>query len=270
MANFFSNTHKKYPTPQHSDKPTIEYQGQIPSVSFSTLSNFEQCPYRVYLSKVHNGGCAAIGSKAMDRGSQIHQMLEQYVRGEINKVTWSAMKSGKYYASLIEEFKNAYTTGNCHPELDLAFTKNMKQCEWTANEVWLRGAIDVALFSNDGTHVDIYDYKTGSDYSTVKHRSQLMLYACMMFIVYPKLITLRSSPIYLDHSKKLFRTDYHRNDLEIFWGRFNERLQKVTDATEFPPNPNAFTCKWCQHREPQPTLDQTEPLCIWGHTTQGI
>jgi len=266
MAGFFSNTHHKYPTPIDPATPQIKYQGTIRSVSFSTLSTFEQCPYHVYLSKVHNGGCKPLGSTAMNRGSQIHEMLEAYVNGVSDKVTWSAMKSRKYYAPIIEEFRETRIKGLCFPELDLAFTKEMQKTDWMAPNAWLRGAIDIAVFNKDKTHCDIYDYKTGSNRSAVKHRSQLMLYACMMFILYPKLQTLRCAAIYLDHRSQPFFTDYHRQDLDLFWPRFKARLLKVTDAVEFLPNPNAFTCAYCSHKEIRTDLNHTKPLCDWAHT----
>ena len=98
-----------------------------------------------------------------------------------------------------------------------------------------------------------------------KHRSQLMLYAMMMFLAYPELQKIKCAAIYLDIKKDLFFTDFTRSDLDILWTRYKWRLQQVTDCQDFQPNPNGFTCKWCQHKKPQPDLGQDKRACEFAH-----
>tara|TARA_R110000803_G_scaffold79057_3_gene144497 strand:- start:25529 stop:26326 length:798 start_codon:yes stop_codon:yes gene_type:complete len=262
MASFFSDTHLAHPEPEQT--PQILYQGQVQSVSFSTLSTFEKCPYAIYLSKVT--GIPGMSGPAADRGSKLHEMLEDYVQGTRPDVNWSTMKSNDHYAPIIESFKEGYATGMVMPELKLAFTKDMIVTDWDKPDAWLRGAIDVTEYLNvKKTKAILYDYKSGQDSMAAKHRSQLMLYALMMFIAYPELEEIKCAAIYLDIKKELFFTDFTRNDLDILWSRYQWRLQQVTECQNFKPNPNGFTCKWCQHKKIQPELGQTAPACEYAH-----
>jgi len=140
----------------------------------------------------------------------------------------------------------------------------MKTTKWDAKNVWLRGMIDVVKWESK-THCTIYDYKTGSNQSAAKHRSQLMLYSLLMFIRYPKLETIEATPIYLDQRIDNFYTSYTRNDVDLFWPRYLKRLQAVTECQDFQPNPNGFTCKWCQHKIKQEGLGQTKPACEFAY-----
>ena len=262
MAGFFTKTHENYPDPVTPE--TITFKGRIKSVSFSTMSTYEQCEYAAYLSKVK--AIEGVGSVAMDRGSLMHTALEMYVKGEWDEFDWSMFKSKTYHQDLIEKFRDQYLTNLCIPELKLAFHKNMKPVKWDAKNMWLRGAIDIVLWDDKTKkQCSIYDYKSGSNQSAAKHRSQLMLYALMMFIRYPELEFIRSAPIYLDHRASIFYTDFRRSDLNILWPRYLHRLQTVTKAKTFTPNPNGFTCRFCQHKKIQEDLNQTEPACEFAY-----
>ena len=262
MADFFTNKHHDYP----DTKPTqqVLFTGQVPSVSFSTLSTFEQCPYAVYLNKVVK--IQGISGPAADRGSKLHELLEQYVLGNTSEINWKAFKAGDYHAPIIDSFRAAHSAKpkSCVPELLLAFKKDLSKCKWDAKDVWLRGAIDVALF--DGrTKATLYDYKSGSNSSAAKHRAQLMLYALLMFIRYPKLETIRVAAMYLDLKLDVFYTNYTRSDVDLYWPRYLARLQAVTNCDNFQPNPNGFTCKWCQHKKVQTDLLQVVPACEFAY-----
>jgi len=262
MADFFTKTHEKYPDPVTRDK--IEFKGKIKSVSYSGMSTYEQCEYALYLNKVKS--IEGIGSPAMDRGSLMHNALERYVNGKDEELNWSMFKAKYSHQDIIETFRDEYLTGLCIPELKLAFNKNMKPVHWVASNMWLRGAIDIVLWHDETKkQCSLYDYKSGSNQSGAKHRSQLMLYALMMFITYPELEFIRTAPIYLDHKVAIFYTDFRRSDLDLLWPRYLQRLQAVTKARTFTPNPNGFTCRFCQHKKAQEALNQTEPACEFAY-----
>jgi len=196
----------------------------------------------------------------------LHKLLEDYVLGTVDKVNWKLFKAGNYHAPIIDSFHEAHSTKprTCVPELQLAFTKNMKKTTWDAKNVWLRAMIDVVRWQGH-KHCVIYDYKTGSNQSAAKHRAQLMLYALLMLIRYPKLETIEVTAIYLDQRVDNFYTSYIRNDLDLYWPRYLKRLQAVTECEDFQPNPNGFTCKWCQHKIKQEGLGQTKPACEFAY-----
>jgi len=260
MSGFFTDTHKDYPD---APKPEVEkFSGIVPSVSFSSMSTFEQCPYAVYLSKVCS--IRGLGSPATDRGSKLHELLEEYVLGTTDEINWKQFKSGKFHAPIIDQFRELYQQDKCVPELKIAFTKEMQLTKWDADDCWLRGAIDVTTYDTPQT-AKIYDYKSGNNASAAKHRAQLMLYAMMLFLSQPEVQTIEAAAIYLDHKITNFYTSYRRSDVNLYWPRYQQRLARVTDCRDFQPNPNAFSCRWCQHKTIQEELGQVEPACKFAY-----
>jgi len=262
MSDFFTTKHVGVPDPV---KPGhIAFNGNVKAVSFSTMTTFEQCPHAVYLSKIQ--GITGISGPAADRGSRLHELLENYVLGTVDKVNWKLFKAGNFHAPIIDTFREAHSTKpqTCVPELQLAFTKDMKKTTWESRTAWLRAMIDVAWFKSN-THAVLYDYKSGSNQAAAKHRAQLMLYALLMFIRYERLETIEVAPIYLDQRLDNFYTSYTRNDLELYWPRYLKRLQQVTECEDFQPNAGPFSCKWCQHKVVQISLNQTEPACRYAY-----
>ena len=261
--SFFSDSHKLVPEPETQDYSYCK--GNIKNVSFSGLQVFESCPYHLYLDKV--GLIPGSTNAAASRGSAIHDMLENYVNGTLDEteINWSLMKSNVYHQNLINTFRKDYEVGLVIPELKYAITKNLNPCKWDSKIMWHRGAIDVVLFKDSNKkQAVLFDYKTGSNNKTVVHKSQLMLYALMMFILYPQLEDISASPIYLDHKQDPFYSTFKRSDFDLFWPRWHARLSAVTEANVFPARPNKFNCKWCPHKAARPDLDQTEPACAFG------
>lgn len=255
MTEFFTDKHLDSDSPVVSDGKPQPVHGEVHSVSFSTLQDYERCPYKVFLYK--GRGMARLGNEYTERGSHCHEILEHYVMGELDEVEWDTFRSGDYHQKLIETFREGYANNQCITELKYAFDEDMNVIEW--DQAWLRGAIDVVVIQDD--KAIIYDYKTGSNKSTAKHRDQLMLYALLMFMLYPELEQIQSAPLYLDHKQEPFYNNYTRNDLELLWPRYYDRLKRVTDTTEWVANPNRFNCNWCSYSEPQPTVGQEEAAC---------
>ena len=263
--SFFSNSHELVPEPITDQNDYSYCAGSIDNVSFSGLMVFESCPYHLYLDKVSK--IPGISNAAANRGSEIHDMLEKYVNGTIDEteINWSLMKSNVYHQNLINTFRKDYEVGLVIPELKYAINKKLKPTKWDSKTLFHRGAIDVVLFKDSSKkQAVIFDYKTGQTGKSVVHRSQLMLYSLMMFILYPKLEDISASPIYLDHKQDPFYTSLKRSDFDLFWPRWKTRLSAVTDATVFPAQPNRFNCKWCPHKATREDINQTEPACAFG------
>ena len=260
MANFFSNTHEAFPV-EIAPEPDLDFcAGSIDNISFSGLMKAESCMYNLFLSKVK--GIGSVGGPAADRGSQLHNMLEEYVNGTTEQAAWGILKSKAYYVDLVEGFRKDYQNDLCIPEWKYAITKDITPTKWDAKDMWHRGAIDVVIFeTSEQIRAAIYDYKSGRNTASVKHRSQLMLYAMMLFLFYPTLQEIRAAPVYIDHAAPIFYTSFQRKDYDVFWPRFRQRFLTVTDATHFPPTPSAYACQWCQHKKAQESLGQVEPAC---------
>jgi RecB family exonuclease len=148
-------------------------------------------------------------------------------------------------------------------EYPLAFTKDLKSCKWDSKNVWLRAAIDVVLRKSKKAVV-LYDYKTGSNQSAAKHRSQLMLYALLYMLKHTNIEHVEVAAIYLDLKIDNFYTSYNRNDINLYWPRYYARLKQVTECREFKPNANGYTCRFCEHRTIQDKAEK--PACAYAYT----
>jgi hypothetical protein len=263
MSNFFSNTHES--VPDDSDKNDYSYcKGSIDHVSFSSMTTYENCPYQLLLKNLHK--LPRKSAPAAERGSKLHDKLEQYVKGDLDSFNWKSIKSGEYHRPLIESFREDYQIGLCHPEIQYGLTKKLKSCAFDADEVWHRGILDILTFESDAKHrALIYDYKSGSSKSGAKHRSQLMLYALVSFMLYPTLKEIHTSPIYIDEKVPTFLTRFVKKDLELFWPRYSMRLNAVTDATVFPAKPSNMACRWCDFAHIDYDAGETEPFCGYAY-----
>jgi len=265
MSGFFSKTHESIPEPITDQNDYRYCTGSIDNVSFSGLMTFERCPYALFLDKVSK--IPGVSGPAATRGSSIHDMLKQYVNGTLDEteINWNLMKSGSYHKNLIDTFRKDYEQGLVIPEFKYAINKKLKPTKWDSQTMWHRGAIDLVLFKTlKKKQAVMFDYKTGKMNKTVVHRSQLLLYALMLFIHFPKLEDITSSPLYLDFKVDPFYTTFKRSDLDLFLPRWVTRFKQVTEATVFPARPNKFNCMWCQHKTPQAELNQVEPSCSFG------
>lgn len=97
-------------------------------------------------------------------------------------------------------------------------------------------------------HARVIDYKTGRRQGNeVKHTEQGQIYQLSTFLRFPELEEVSVEFWYTDLGET-DRKHYVREQGVAYFDKYHSRLNAVTDATEFPPNPNAFSCKWCAYR----------------------
>lgn len=111
---------------------------------------------------------------------------------------------------------------------------------------WLRMKLD-AMVMHDETTATVIDYKTGRKFGNeVKHGEQLQLYQLATFMRYPQLQTVYAELWYLDQNEVTSQKFSRAMGLR-YRDKFTRRGNALTSCEVFPPNPNKFTCKWCQY-----------------------
>jgi len=214
---------------------------RIPTWSYSALSTFEKCPYRSYLQKIKK--LPEPQHPAAKRGTDIHDQAERYVRGEID-----FPKTLKKFTESFETLRELFAKGQVELEGDWGFTQDWEICGWRAEDVWARIKLD-ALVRMDETSARVIDYKTGRKFGNeVAHAQQALLYAISTFIRYPEIDFIKTELWYLDHAAVAEQT-YTREQAMLFYPKWVKRATTMTSATEFPPKPSKFTCKWCSYKE---------------------
>ena len=235
------------------DKPLAKPDkfGYVPAWSYSTLKTFEECPYRIYISKVKR--IQESFGPAAERGSNIHQEAEDFVNGKLTELPSSLAKFKTEFIKL----KDLYTEGKVELEGEWAFTIDWEKTGWLNDNCWARIKLD-AYVQEDKTAARVIDYKTGKKIGNeISHSQQCLLYAIAAFMRNPELEYVNSELWYLDQDQTSIMP-YTREEALLFLPNIHERAIVMTTAETFDPNPSKNNCKWCSYKK------GPEPQCQWG------
>ena len=93
----------------------------------------------------------------------------------------------------------------------------------------------------------VIDYKTGRKFGNeIKHGEQLQLYAIAVLIRNPDIKEITSEVWYFDQDD-ITSTTLKRAQVMRYVQSYDKRIKAMLSAKEFPPNPNIFSCKWCDY-----------------------
>jgi RecB family exonuclease len=207
--------------------------GQITTWSYSRWKDFDTCPFKAkckYVDKLPEPG-----SKAMERGTMIHKMAEDYVNKAIEELPDELALHADGLAKL--------RGGRAKCELEWAFTSTWEPTTWFAGDVWCRVKADV-IGEMDG-QLYIIDHKTGKKYPD--HAKQLGLYALAAFVMMPSVQNIKAEAWYLDLGEKL-STGFDRDELPDIKEVWEDRARTMLSATSFRAIPNRL-CRWCHYRK---------------------
>lgn len=223
----------------------------IKSWSFSRLLDFETCKYRAklkYIDRIPEPDRPLPPGKsehANDRGTRVHTAAELYVQGGVELVPELQGYKEKY-----DELRTIYASSpqSISLEGDWAFDRQWNATAWRSYSAWCRMKLD-AFVQVTADFGRVIDYKTGRKHGNeVKHTEQGQLYQLAAFLKFPTLNSIDVEFWYTDHPvDQLYRTSYTREQGTRYFEKFNKRAEALTSATEFPPNPNAHSCRWCPY-----------------------
>lgn len=226
--------------------------GQVPTWSFSTLKDFEQCPYRVYLAKVAKA--PRTSSTAADRGLRVHAAAEAFVRGDEEELIRELLS----FQIGMHRLREFYLKGLVQMEERWGFTRDWEPCEWEDDKLWAKMMLDAIVMDGEDSCF-IIDFKTGKKKGNeIKHTDQGLTYAVGTIMKYPKVQFCQVEFWYTDEKEKLIKT-YTREQLMLLIPHLEERAHTLTTCVEFEPKPSAQNCKWCSHKETD-TCDYAEGL----------
>lgn len=226
----------------------------ITSASYSRLLDFESCRLKAYYKHVERIPDPR-PSTAADRGTDIHNRTELFIRdqGAAPAETLKHFKDEAF--SLKEHFK----AGKASLEGEWAFDHDWQPTGWKGG--WFRMKADAVVHLSK-KHAVVVDYKTGKRFGNeIKHGEQLQLYALATFIREPTVERITAELWYFDQNELASYDVTRQQGLRCLKG-FDNRARKMTEATTFPPNPNAYSCRWCPFKPAD--------LGGTGHCTVGV
>ncbi|WP_018609524.1 RecB family exonuclease [Uliginosibacterium gangwonense] len=212
---------------------------RIRSWSYSRLIDFESCRFKAWLkygARIPDPS----PSPAADRGTAIHALAEQFVMGKIKTLPNELVKFKDEFLSLKAKYKQKTVT----LEGEWAFDQDWNMCDWRTG--WLRLKADATVMLSP-KHALVVDHKTGKRFGNeIKHGEQVQLYTLAMLLRMPQIEKVTTELWYLDLDEISSLTVSREQGLRFLRG-FDSRGRRMTDATEFRPNPNAITCRFCPY-----------------------
>lgn len=221
--------------------------------SHSAMSDFLNCPKQYFHKRVAKDVVDVQGDAAL-WGDQVHKFFE----ASILQATGHRAEADRIWATLIlqgvdptETFK-IYTPylqavldldhDTILPERQYAIGKDLKPCDWFDKEVWCRGIIDVLLVKGDRAYA--LDWKTGKRKLGNK---QLKLFALLVFLHHPEIISVKTGFIWLKEGKRDYET-FHRSEESELWQAFVGDLAQYNAAFKadvWTPRKSGLCRGWC-------------------------
>lgn len=219
----------------------------IKAWSYTRLENFEKCKFRaklLYLDKIPEPQRPlkpGQTEQANDRGTRIHLAAEAFVRGGVELIA----ELSKFRPEF-ERLRELFAEGKVSLEGEWAFNEAWEPCGFFSDDVWARIKLDAAVML-EPAHAAVIDYKSGrKNGNEVKHADQMSLYQLATFLRNPELERVTVELWYVDQDD-LTRQTYTREQGLRYLKNFNKRGLALTVCEEFPPNPNQYTCRFCQY-----------------------
>lgn len=227
-------------------KSIIQPIKQIKSWSFSRYSDYKQCPAKAKYK--HIDGMKEPTNEAMQRGSNIHKLAENYIKGAGRQIPKELALFRDEFRALRAQYKEL--SDRMMVEDNWAFTKDWGITRWDNwADCWLRVKLDCAHYIADGVLV-VTDWKTGKFRAEMnaEYLEQLELYALAAMYLDESIQEVRPRLVYLDVGIIYPGADedivYLRKDLPQLKKLWDKRIKPMLTDTVFQPRPND-KCRWC-------------------------
>lgn len=225
---------------------------QITSWSFSRYNTYQLCPLKAKLQFIDK--IKEPPNPAMQRGADIHDMAEAFIKGTLTGLPKELKKFAKLFRRLRRQYKKAIN--GMVVEDTWAFTKDWDETTW--NDwvgCWVRIKLDCAEHE-DGVTMVINDWKTGKFRleKNEEYVEQLELYALTALLLHDHIEVVKPRLVYLDYGiiypepgsgDELIFT---RDDIPRLKELWAKRVRPMLNDKAFAPRPNNL-CHWCFFRK---------------------
>lgn len=207
---------------------------RMPAWSFSSLSAFETCPRRYYVTKVTRE-VVEPPTEATTHGNEVHAAFEQAVLKQE-----PLPQKYEQWQPIVTKINTA--AARREAELKLAINKSFQPVGWFDKSAWCRGVVDLNI--ENGDKAVALDYKTGK---RKPESTQLQLFAALLFHTKQYLANITTAFVWLKDGK-LDRESYSRDEIGSIWQEFMPRVQRMESAYEkdkWVPQPSGLCRSHC-------------------------
>lgn len=208
----------------------------MPPVSFSALTTFENCPRQYQETKVLKHYVSE-DTEATLWGKEVHSALELRIKEGRALPSWGTKWEKIAEAILSKKHRGA----SVETEMQLAINKNFQKTDWADHDAWARCILDLVVI--DGDTCTSIDWKTGKK----KPSKQLEMSAGIIFCHYPEVEVVKTAFFWLK-SNDTTKEEYKRKDIPIIWNEFMprvNRLEAAYEADKWPCRPSGLCNGWC-------------------------
>lgn len=216
-------------------------QPQIKAWSYSRYFDYSTCPFKAKLKYVDR--IKEPGSPAMERGSKIHKLAEEYTIGKIpvNSLPKELGLFEDEFRALRKRAKSRAKNSTFAVEQQWGFTDKWVPTGWFGYDTWCRVVLDVVYYDHRSKTVTVIDHKTGKVRDN--HKEQLSLYVLAALIKFPEATTVIAQMWYLDQGE-IMSVNYTRDEYEGLIEKWNRLTLPMLSDREFLPTAN-YLCGWC-------------------------
>lgn len=199
-------------------------------LSYSGLSLYKKCPRRWHHTYIL-GNRSAPG-QAAQRGTYLHELLEDYFRGKI------PYPSGNKALAPWQPFMEGLAKFNPVAEGEVAVNKDWKKCGFDDPEAYFRGKKDLEIDTGISCLM-LFDWKSGRVYDDHIFQGKAYTAASPGYEYY------RVFFVYLDSPLLIKSWTYTGKEREVLEAQLIEQIEEVRNATEYPATPSD-ECTYCE------------------------
>lgn len=199
------------------------------AISPSGMKKYDDCPRLWHQSYIL--GIKGEGNAASERGTQKHDLLEKYFKGEITYP--SADKCLAPWQKYMKELKGYEQSA----EAEVAVNQSWLPVAFDDPSAWFRGKKDLEVIWP--TRKDIYDWKTGKIYP--EHVTQGQAYVALDPDDFDE---YKVRFAYLDIPHHVQEWGYTRYDKAKIRERLDRKIEIIRLDNEWKPTPGD-KCHWC-------------------------
>ncbi|MGD9210062.1 MAG: PD-(D/E)XK nuclease family protein [Desulfobacteraceae bacterium] len=238
-----------------------------------TMANVAHiCPFHFhqkYIVRAKSEETVRIDSEV---GIAVHQILDWCIRGvtvdaayskavqDLN-LTYAAEIAIHNYRTAIEEFlqgliifRKKQQVIRVESEKRIGITQDFSLTQYKATDCFIRGAIDLTLFTKNKCAV-IIDHKSGTRKKLDTYSNQMAIYALLINAIAPDIDSIRTAVHYVgaNKNKKGTRTEWGPEyPIEIVQTRFRENiiiwLNDAARAIQTMDTKKSWLCNFCGYR----------------------
>ncbi len=201
--------------------------------SYTQVSSYEKCPKQYSFRYVERIKVDRVKSPAAERGTIIHQSIEDYMNG---KATHVHPEIASY-----EEWLGDLKKDGAKSELSFCLNDMWEPVDWNSPEGYIRGYIDLIYDDYAGDGLILYEFKTGKKYDD--HPIQGHLYSVAARILYSRTV-INVITVYLD-LKENVEIDY-KGSYSVDKYLWSARIDKLDADPYYAPRPGPY-CNWCDY-----------------------